>query len=177
MSNDYLSIQPAADEYHEFYAGYVRRVPAGNILTILTTQIDDTLGLLGRLDEQKALYKPGPAEWSVKEVAGHMIDTERMFASRALRFARNDKTPMPGFDQDDYVRGATFDAYPMADLIEEFKLVRQTTVLLFKPLTPETWTRRGTASGWEITVRALAYCIAGHERHHLESLRTSYGLK
>lgn len=176
MSNDYLSMQPAADEYHEFYGGYVKRVPAGNILEIMASQINDTLGLLSRLTEAQTGYKPGPAEWSVKEVVGHMIDTERIFAYRALRFSRNDKTAIPGFDQDEYVKGTTFDTYPIADLIEEFKLVRQTSLLLFKPLTPEMWTRRGTASGWEMSVRALAYCIAGHERHHLESLRTSYGL-
>jgi len=177
MTTDYLSIQPKADEYFEYYSRYISLVPAGNIVELLRTQIADTLDLLGRLTEEKSLYKPGPNEWSIKEVIGHVMDTERIFAYRALRFARNDKTPIPGFDQDIYVQGATFDTYPLADLIEEFTLTRQTTVLLFKPLTPEMWTRRGTASDNEVSVRALAFIIAGHERHHLESLRTSYGLK
>lgn len=176
MTSDYLTTQPGADEHAEYYGRYIGLVPAGNILEILSTQIEETLAVLGGLSEPEALYKPALGEWSIKEVIGHVIDAERVFAYRALRFARNDKTAIPGFDQDVFVQGATFDTYPIADLIAEFKWVRQTTVLLLKNLAPEMWQRRGTASDHEMSVRAAVYVIAGHERHHLESLRTVYRL-
>jgi hypothetical protein len=174
MTTTHFLTRPTPEEYAEFYAGYVGRVPAGNLIHLLEQQIHDTLTLLRGLSDEQALYRPAPAEWSIKEVAGHMIDTERIFAYRALRIARSDTTPLPGFDQDDYVRAANFDVYPLTDLANEFDLVRQTTVLLFKNLLPEAWTRRGTASNATVSVRALACCIAGHERHHLESLQTVY---
>lgn len=177
MTTDYLTARPAADEHGEYYGRYIQRVPEGDILDLLTQQIAGTLALVSGLSDTQARYRPGPAEWSIKEVLGHVIDTERIFAYRGLCVARGDKTPLPGFEQDDYVRAATFDDYPLADLIEEFKLVRQTTVLLFRHLTPGTWERRGTASGFPLSARAAVYIIAGHERHHEESLRTSYGLK
>ena len=174
MNVDHFLTRPIPEEYAEFYAGYVGRVPAGNLIHLLEQQIQDTLTLLHALSDEQTLYRPAPNEWSIKEVVGHMIDTERIFAYRALWIARSDTTTLPGFDQDDFVRAATFDAYPLTDLANEFNLVRQTTVLLFKNLTPKVWIRRGTVNNATVSVRALACCIAGHERHHLESLRTVY---
>ena len=110
----------------------------------------------------------------MNELVGHIIDSERLFASRALRFARNDPQPLPGFEQDDYVRNSTFEAYPLSELAAELEAVRQSTVLLFKHMDEEAWTRRGIANNAEVSVRALAYIVAGHELHHREILQTRY---
>jgi hypothetical protein len=110
----------------------------------------------------------------VNELIGHIIDSERIFAGRAMRFARNDPAPLPGFEQDDYVRNATFDAYPLADLAAELEAVRQSTIFLFRHMDEQAWTRRGVANNAEVSVRALAYIIAGHELHHRQVLRTRY---
>ena len=110
----------------------------------------------------------------MNEVIGHIIDSERIFAARALRFARNDATPLPGFEQDDYVRNSKFDVYPVAELASELDSVRRATVFLFKHLEEPAWMRRGIANNAEVSVRALAYIIAGHELHHREMLRTRY---
>jgi hypothetical protein len=110
----------------------------------------------------------------VNEVVGHLIDSERNFAFRALRFARNDAAPVPGFEQDDYVRNSTFDSYPLAELAAELEAVRQSTVFLFRHMDEAAWTRRGIANNAEVSVRALAYIIAGHERHHREVLLARY---
>jgi len=107
-------------------------------------------------------------------VVGHLIDSERIFAARALRFARSDATPLPGFEQDDYVRNSTFDSYPLGELASELGSVRESTVFLFKHLNEDAWMRRGTANGAKVSVRALAYIIAGHELHHREMLRARY---
>ena len=105
---------------------------------------------------------------------GHLIDSERIFAARALRFARNDPAPLPGFEQDDYVRNSTFDGYPLSELASELEIVRQSTILLFRHIDEQAWTRRGVANNAEVSVRALAYIIAGHELHHREVLRSRY---
>ena len=105
---------------------------------------------------------------------GHLIDSERIFAARALRFARNDPAPLPGFEQDDYVRNSTFDAYPLSELASELEIVRQSTIFLFRHIDEQAWTRRGVANNAEVSVRALAYIIAGHELHHREVLRSRY---
>jgi hypothetical protein len=105
---------------------------------------------------------------------GHLIDSERIFTGRALRFARNDATPIPGFEQDDYVRNATFDAYPLSELAAEFEAVRKCTLFLFRHMDEEAWIRRGVANNAEVSVRALAYIIAGHELHHREILSARY---
>jgi hypothetical protein len=174
MTAEHFSTRPAPQEYGEYYGRHISLVPAGNLLEILTSQVNDTLGLLHPLTDGQALFRPAPGEWSIKEVIGHILDTERIFAYRALCVARGDTTPLPGFEQDDYVKGATFDDYALVDLLNEFGLVRQTTVLLIKNLSAGAWTRSGTASNVTMSTRALACVIAGHERHHLESLRTVY---
>jgi len=110
----------------------------------------------------------------MKELVGHVLDSERIFAYRALRFARNDRTPVPGYEQDDYIREASFDDCALGDLAAEFASVRQSSLFLFKHLSEEAWTRRGTANEDEVSVRALAYIIAGHELHHREILRSKY---
>jgi hypothetical protein len=166
--------KPDETEYVPYYGKYVSLVPEGNILGVLIGQIDDTTALLLSIPEERGGFRYAPDKWSIKELVGHMIDTERIFSYRALRFARGDKTELPGYEQDDYVRGGSFDDVPLADLAAEFATVRQATVLLFMHLNGEAWTRRGTANESEVSVRALAHIIAGHELHHRSVLRDKY---
>jgi len=166
--------RPDATEYAPYYGKYISLVSDSDILTLLSQQLDVTLALLGSISESQANYRYAPGKWSIKELVGHMIDTERIFAYRALRFARNDKTPLQGFEQDDYIRGASFDDCALSDLASEFEHVRRSSLSLFKQLSEEAWKRTGTASDNEVSVRALAYIIAGHELHHIEILRSRY---
>ena len=126
------------------------------------------------IPESQAGFRYAADKWSIKELVGHLIDTERIFSYRALRFARNDKTPLPGYEQDDYIRHASFDDCSLSELAAELESVRQSTLFLFKHLDEEAWMRRGVASESEVSVRALAYIIAGHELHHRRVLRDRY---
>lgn len=166
--------KPAKSEFLPYYEKYIALVPDGDVISTLTSQMSDTQALLNGLPASVATYRYAPEKWSVNEVIGHLIDSERIFAGRALRFARNDPTPVPGFEQDDYVRNSTFDVYPLAELASELETVRQSTIFLFRHMDEEAWTRRGVANNAEVSVRALAYIIAGHELHHREVLRTRY---
>ncbi|HWT01386.1 MAG TPA: DinB family protein [Pyrinomonadaceae bacterium] len=166
--------RPDETEYVPEYSKYVSLVPEGNIVGVLIGQIDDTTALLLSIPEERGGFRYAPGKWSIKELVGHLIDSERIFSYRALRFARDDKTELPGYEQDDYVRGGSFDEVPLADLAAEFAIVRQATVLLFKHLSRDAWTRRGTANECEVSVRALAHIIAGHELHHRSVLIDKY---
>jgi uncharacterized damage-inducible protein DinB len=166
--------RPGQDEYAPYYEKYVSLVPAGDVVETLERQAADTLALLRGVSEEKASSRYEEGKWSVKEVLGHITDGERIFAYRALRFARNDQTPLSGFEQDDYVRAADFDARTFASLVAEFESVRAATLTLLRSLDPEAWTRRGTASDNPVSVRALAHIIAGHELHHVGILRDRY---
>lgn len=166
--------RPTADEYSPYYGGYVSLVPEGDILYTLERRRDALLELLRGIPETKASSRYAPGKWSVKEVVGHVIDTERIFAYRALRFARGDRTPLPGFEQEGYVSNASFDTRTLSDLADEFDLVRRANLHLFRNLDAEAWSRSGEASGARVTVRALAYIIAGHELHHTNILATRY---
>lgn len=166
--------RPDATEFAPYYGTYVGKVPEGDLLSILETQRRDTQALLAGLSETQALHRYAPGKWSVKEVIGHVADAERVFSYRALRFARGDRTPLPGFDENAYTPAGHFDARPLPDLAAELNAVRRATIPLFASFDAEVLARRGPASGHEISVRALAYVIAGHERHHLGILRERY---
>lgn len=166
--------KPEASEHLPYYGRYIALVSAGDVISTLESQMRDSQALLGGIPPAVSTYRYAPEKWSVNEMLGHVIDSERIFAVRALRFARGDASPLPGFEQDDYVRGASFDAYPLADLTAELEAVRRATLFLFRHLSEEAWMRRGIANNAEVTVRALAYIIAGHELHHREILRTRY---
>jgi len=168
--------RPEADEIPPHFVGYVSKVTESDPVAVLASQIDVTTGLLRGLSEAEALKRYAPVKWSVKEVVGHLADTERIMAYRALRIARGDETPLPGFDEKAYVPPAKFDARPLAELVADFRTVRTATLGLFKSFDGDAWRRRGTASGKPISVRALGYVIPGHERHHVEVLKTRYGL-
>ena len=169
--------RPEADEIPAHFVGYIGRVPENDPVAVLAAQIDVTAALLGGLSDADALKRYAPGKWSVKEVVGHLADTERIMTYRALRVARADETPLPGFDENAYVPPAKFDARPLAELISDFRTVRGATVALFKSFDADAWRRRGTASGKPISVRALGYMIPGHERHHVEILKDRYGLR
>lgn len=169
-----LNTRPDATEYAPSYAGYISRVADGNIIEILDRQIDDTTALLRGLSEAQAMSRYAPEKWSVKEVIGHLIDSERVFGYRVLRFARNDQTPLSGFEQNDYVREAAFDDRGLADLASEFEHVRRANLHMLRGLKAEAWDRRGEANGNPVSVRALVYIIAGHELHHVGIIRTKY---
>jgi uncharacterized damage-inducible protein DinB len=166
--------RPDETEYLPYYAGYISLVPEGDILDVLSKQSDETLALLRSIPESQGGLRYAPGKWSVKELVGHLVDSERVFSYRALRFARNDQTPLPGYEQDDYISNASFDACALGDLAAEFESVRRSTLFLFKHLDEEAWMRRGLANESEVSVRALAYLIAGHELHHRGILRERY---
>ena len=168
---------PTPDEYDAGYAGYVARVPAGaDLFEILAGQLESTTARLGEVPEPRAGYRYAPKKWSVKEVVLHLTDTERIMAYRALRIARGDETPLAGFDENAYVPRSGADAQPLAALIGGWADVRRATLSLLRQLPAEAWPRRGVVNGKPMSVRALGWIIAGHERHHLEVLGARYGL-
>jgi hypothetical protein len=166
--------RPAPSEYAPYYAGYVGLVPDGDLLGTLRAQIHDTVALLAPLPDRNAGHRYAPEKWSIREVVGHLADTERIMSYRALCFARGETGGLPGFDENRYVAAARFDARTLADLLEEYRAVRDATVQLFTHLNDEELARRGRANEREVSVRALAFIIAGHERHHVAVLRDRY---
>lgn len=166
--------RPDANEYAPYYEKYVSLISESDIISVLESQLEETLSLIGGLSEEQAQHRYAPDKWSIKQVIGHIIDGERIFAYRALRFSRDDKQKLPGFDQDTFMRYADFDARSMADLAQEFEHARRANILMFRSFNEETWRRRGTASEAEVSVRGLAYIIAGHERHHVGILKSRY---
>lgn len=172
-----LTARPEPDEYPESYRSYIARVPKGDLLAHLARHIEDTRALLAPLPPEKARFRYAEGKWSVTEVVGHVTDAERIFAYRALRIARGDSTPLPGFDENAYVPAARFDRRPLAEVLDELAAVRAATLALLRSLDAEDFARRGVANGLTISARALAYVIAGHELHHLSVLRERYGVE
>jgi hypothetical protein len=168
--------RPAADEYLAYYDRYVTLVPDGNLVDILLEQQLETIRMLRRVDDERGLHAYAPGKWTIKEVIGHLCDAERVFAYRALRFARGDAQPVAGFDENAYVPAGRFNERRIGGLIDEFQSIRAATVHVFRYLTEEDWARRGIANGHPISVRALGFVIAGHELHHAKLLRERYGL-
>ena len=163
--------RPAADEFGQFYTGYISLVSETDIVGAMRTQLDEILALLRKVPEKVGDVRHAPYTWSIKEVVGHMSDCERIMTYRALRFARGDAMPLPGFEENDYVRVAGFDRRTLASIIDELESVRRSSVNLFENLPDEAWPRRGEANKNAVTVRALAYVVVGHARHHLNILR------
>lgn len=166
--------KPRPGEFDPYYALYIDAIRDGDLLLMLEQQGAELLDLLRAFGEARGTFRYAPGKWSVKEVLGHITDTERVFAYRALRFARADETPIPGFEQDDYVAAAGFNRRSLADLAEEFADVRRATIKLFAGMDALALTRAGVASSAPMTVRAAAWVIAGHEQHHARILRERY---
>jgi DinB superfamily len=166
--------RPSPSEYEASFARYVDLVGGDDVIFALRGQIDRTIPALRAVSEEVSLKRYAQGKWSVKEVLGHMIDTERVFAYRALRFARRDTTHLPSFDQDAFVAAASFDNRPWADLLAEFELLRRVNILMFRGFEKQAWELRGNANGNEMSVRAAAYVIAGHELGHMQIIREKY---
>lgn len=166
--------RPDASEYLPYYGKYIDRVPDGDLVKTLRAQLDETLALVRGLDDEQGGHRYAPGKWSIREVLQHVIDAERIFAYRALRIARGDATPLASFDENAYAEASNADARTLADLSDELEHVRLSTLALLRPLDGEALARRGTASGAEVSVRALAWIIAGHELHHVSVLRERY---
>ena len=170
-----LSIaRPQPGEYAPYYDRYVSLVQGADILATLDQQRRQMVLLLSGRSDADGDFRYAPDKWSAKEVLGHVCDTERIFAYRALRIARADTTPMEGFEQDEYVRNGPFGRRPLADLVEDYIAVRRATLSLLRNLDEAAWARRGVANKNEVSVRGLAYIIAGHELHHRRILEEKY---
>ena len=166
--------RPSPDEFAEYYGPYVAAVPDGPIIDYLEDQGRDMVGLLTGIPEERGGFRYEPGKWSVKELVGHVVDSERMFAMRALAFARKDPAALPPFDENDYAAESGAELRQLAELREEFDAVRRATVLLFRGLTDDAWSRRGIASDREFSVRGLAWIIGGHATHHAKIVRERY---
>lgn len=166
--------RPQPGEYAPYYDRYISQIPGNDILATLDDQRRQMLLLLSGRAEADGDLRYAPEKWTVKEVLGHVCDAERIFAYRALRISRNDPTPMESFDENEYARNSPLSRRPLSDLIEDYIAVRRATISLFRNLDEPDWSRRGVASKNEVTVRALAYTIAGHELHHRKILEEKY---
>jgi len=166
--------RPEKNEYAVFYETYVLLVEETDIVSALEKSLNELQNLLAEVSEEKASYAYAEGKWSVRELLGHLIDGERIFSYRALRISRNDKTPLASFEENSYVANSNFRCTKLADLIKEFSLLRRSNILFFKNLTDESWLRTGAASEATVSVRALAYIMVGHVRHHARILRERY---
>ena len=174
MATKERSTAPGAGEYAEFYAGYVKRVPAGDVVATIRDQLAETLTLLRGVDPSRTTSGYAPGKWSIRDVVLHMADTERVMAYRALRIARADTTPLASFDENAWTPMAGANERSMDSLLAELEATRRATVAMLEGFPPEAWARVGTASGKSVSVRALAWIIAGHERHHVAVIRERY---
>ena len=168
------SVRPAAIEHASHFERYIKLVPEGDLVETLARQSDEALGLLRALSEEKAGHRYAPGKWSIKEVVGHVTDAERVFAYRALALARGDQGSLPSFDENVYAGLAGFERMPLADVLSGFDIVRQSSLMLLRPLDAEAWVRVGTVGGHATSVRAMAFVIAGHAHHHVNILRERY---
>jgi DinB superfamily len=168
--------KPSESEYAPFYAGYIARIPAEDVLEILSRQTTELRGLAAAASPDREVFRYAPGKWSVREVFGHLIDGERVFGHRAFRIGRGDQTPLPGFEENQYVAASGYHDRDLASLVEEFALVRAANLAIFHNLAGDAWRRLGTANNHPVSVRALAFIMAGHVNHHLTILGERYGL-
>lgn len=166
--------RPPPGEYAPYYGRYIDLVPDGDVLDLLRRQVEETAQLVGSLSDRDADFRYAEGKWSIKEVIGHVADTERIMVYRALCFARGEPVALPGFDEDEYVRRAKFASRGLPDLVAELRAVRASTLPFFAALDAEELERKGTANSRPYTVRAVAYIVAGHERHHTKVLAERY---
>jgi hypothetical protein len=166
--------KPQPGEYASYAAGYIAKVPNGPVIEILEYLKQSTYNFFSRITTEQADYAYAEGKWTLKQVLGHMIDTERVFSFRVLCFSRGDKNSLPGFDQEEYVAASTFDTRTIQDLANEFKSLREANIYLYSALTDEQSLKMGIASNHPVSVRALVYMTAGHELYHLELIKELY---
>jgi uncharacterized damage-inducible protein DinB len=169
-------MRPSEKDYNPYYKGYIDKIKGDNILSILEEQITTISDFFRVIPEEKGNYAYAEGKWSIKEVLGHMIDTERAFSYRAFCFARGEKQSLPGFEQDDYVREGNFNKRALKDLVNEFTLLRKANLALFNSYSEDELNKRGIANKNEITVRAILFITAGHALHHTSVLKEKYGV-
>lgn len=173
MTQSARTLLPELNEYNEFYRRYVALVPEGDVVETLAEQAEPTLDFLRALGEARASEPYAAGKWTIKQVVGHLIDCERVFAYRALTFARGDAAELPGMDPDGFMVDGNFGTRTLSDLCDELEHLRRANVSMFAGLPEAVWLRFGIASGSSVSVRALAFILAGHERHHLKILRAA----
>lgn len=166
--------RPAETEYYAYYKTYMARVPEEEILAPMESQLEEFRRALQEIGEEQSRFRYAAGKWSIREVVGHLIDSERLFAYRALCISRGEQTPLPGFDENSYIANSAYADTPLAELLRELQLLREANLILFRRLTLDQWHRRGVANGKEVTVRALAWIIVGHFRHHEAVLKERY---
>ena len=166
--------RPEKNEYNPYYETYVSLVPETEIVRVLDEQQEELLEIFKAISEEKGSFAYDEGKWSIKELLGHLTDGERIFCYRAVRISRSDATPIEGFEQDGYIENSNFKNTKLSDLIDEFLYLRKANLIYFKNLSDDAWTKMGTASDSPVSVRALAYIMAGHVRHHLRILRERY---
>jgi len=166
--------RPAPSEHIEYYARYIDLVPDGDLLGQLERQCKQTVTLLSGISPKQSQFRYAPGKWSVREVIGHVSDAERVFAYRALTFARADATALPAFDENAWASASNAGERSLGDVVKEFEAVRGATLAMFRGFNEEQFARSGMANNNRISVRALAYVIAGHERHHVKILQEKY---
>ena len=169
--------RPTETEYATFYRGYVALVPETDIVGVLEQQVEEIRRLAASVSTERESYRYAEGKWSIRQVLGHLVDGERIFGYRAFCISRGDQAALPSFDENEYVAGARSDATPLVELVDELALVRRSNLVVLRRLDAREWARVGTASGKPVSVRALAWVMAGHPRHHLEVLRERYGLR
>jgi hypothetical protein len=166
--------RPQPNEAASYYSMYIDRVTSDDVVNVLATQLDESLAFLSSISEEQSLHRYAPDKWSRRELLGHVNDTERVFMYRAMWFARGFQDPLPSFDQEVGFKAADSDRFSWASHVAEFQAIRQSTLAFFRNLPDEAWSRSGIASDSPVTVRALAYIVAGHVSHHLAILRERY---
>ena len=166
--------RPAESEYAPYYQQYIARVTEGEILPVMRSQIDALDLLLDHVTPDHETFRYAEGKWSIRQIVGHLIDGERVFGYRAFCIARGENQNLPGFDQDEYMVTAPFDSIPLEDLLSEFRLVRQSNIAMMRNFGETAWTTMGTANGSPVSVRALAFVMAGHVRHHMGVLSERY---
>lgn len=169
-----MSRRPEPTEYDSYYRPYVDAVPDGDIVEILSREGEHAVDLFLSIDHDRGVESYAAGKWSIAELIGHVVDTERLFSYRTLRIVRGDKTPMPGMEQDDWVAGANFNNRGLESLGREFLALRASNIALYSSFTDEDLDRTGVASELEFSVRALMYILAGHTIHHVKVLEDRY---
>ncbi|MCB0284213.1 MAG: DinB family protein [Calditrichaeota bacterium] len=166
--------RPAKKEYAAYYQGYIDAVPNGDLLVIMEKQNTQLCEFFAHVNEEKANYRYAEGKWTLKEVLGHVVDVELIFLNRALRISRGDKQNIPGFEQEDYVANSNFSNLTLDEIVEQFYLIRKSSVAIFKSLSEKMWGLSGVANNQKVTVRAIAYIMAGHVIHHMKIIAGKY---
>lgn len=166
--------RPTTSEYAPYFSRYIDQVAGDDLLVTLPPQSERTLAFLRGISEAESQWRPSPERWSWKQALNHLNDTERIFTYRALRIARGDETPLPGFEQDVFAKHVEADRFAWEDLVDEYEAVRAASLILMRGMRPDDFLRLGVASGHPLSARAACYLVAGHELHHLKIFASDY---